>query len=78
MSFSTECVALTTDIWTSVATEAFLRVTCHFCGEGSEMKSLPLTTMPLEERHSCQYCRLAGGDHCQITYSILIGEGSCP
>lgn len=48
----TECVALTTDIWTSVATEAYLGVTCHFLGEDWEMKSLSLTTMPLEERHT--------------------------
>lgn len=48
----TECVALTTDIWTSVATEAYLGVTCHFLGEDWEMKSLSLTTMPLEERYT--------------------------
>ncbi|XDV36787.1 hypothetical protein PO909_006510 [Leuciscus waleckii] len=48
----TECVALTTDIWTSVATEAYLGVTCHFLGEDWEMKSFSLTTMPLEERHT--------------------------
>ncbi|XP_077065670.1 E3 SUMO-protein ligase ZBED1-like [Siphateles boraxobius] len=48
----TECVALTTDIWTSVATEAYLGVTSHFLGEDWEMKSLSLTTMPLEERHT--------------------------
>ncbi|KAK0138793.1 Zinc finger BED domain-containing protein 1 [Merluccius polli] len=36
----TECVALTTDIWTSVATEAYLGVTCHFLGEDWEMKCL--------------------------------------
>lgn len=48
----TECVALTTDIWTSVATEAYLGVTCHLLGEDWEMKSLSLTTMPLEERHT--------------------------
>uniref|UniRef100_A0A3Q2YJJ4 Zinc finger BED domain-containing protein 4-like n=2 Tax=Hippocampus comes TaxID=109280 RepID=A0A3Q2YJJ4_HIPCM len=47
----TECVVLTTDIWTSVATEAYLGVTCHFLGEDWEMKSLYLTTMRLEERH---------------------------
>ncbi|XP_061542548.1 E3 SUMO-protein ligase ZBED1-like [Phycodurus eques] len=48
----TECVALTTDFWTSVATEAYLGVTCHFLGEDWEMKSLYLTTMRLEERHA--------------------------
>lgn len=48
----TECVALTADIWASVATEAYLGVTCHFLGEDWEMKSFSLTTMPLEERHT--------------------------
>lgn len=33
-----------------MATEAYLGVTCHFLGEDWEMKSLSLTTMPLEER----------------------------
>ncbi|XP_059208582.1 E3 SUMO-protein ligase ZBED1-like [Centropristis striata] len=47
-----ESVALTADIWTSVATEAYLGVTCHFLGNDWEMKSLTLTTMPLEERHT--------------------------
>ena len=46
------CVALTTDIWTSVATEAYLGVTCHFLGDDWEIKSLSITTMPLEERHT--------------------------
>lgn len=48
----TDSIALTTDIWTSVATEAYLRVTCHFIREDWEMESYSLTTMPLEERHT--------------------------
>uniref|UniRef100_A0A8C1VWD7 HAT C-terminal dimerisation domain-containing protein n=1 Tax=Cyprinus carpio TaxID=7962 RepID=A0A8C1VWD7_CYPCA len=48
----TDSVALTTDIWTSVATEAYLGVTCHYLGEDWEMLSHCLTTMPLEERHT--------------------------
>lgn len=47
----TDCVALTTDIWTSVATEAYLGVTCHYLDDW-KMKSLSLVTMPLEERHT--------------------------
>uniref|UniRef100_A0A3B5A3U7 BED-type domain-containing protein n=1 Tax=Stegastes partitus TaxID=144197 RepID=A0A3B5A3U7_9TELE len=47
-------IALTTDIWTSVAAEAYLGVTCHFLGEDWGMKSHSLTTMPLEERHSAE------------------------
>ncbi|KAI7790056.1 putative zinc finger BED domain-containing protein 4-like, partial [Triplophysa rosa] len=48
----TDSIALTTDIWTSVATEAYLGVTCHYLGEDWEMLSHCLTTMPLEERHT--------------------------
>uniref|UniRef100_A0A3Q3FQ82 Zinc finger BED domain-containing protein 1-like n=1 Tax=Kryptolebias marmoratus TaxID=37003 RepID=A0A3Q3FQ82_KRYMA len=48
----TDSIALTADIWTSVATEAYLGVTCHFLGEDWKMKSHTLTTMPLEERHT--------------------------
>ncbi|XP_049902249.1 E3 SUMO-protein ligase ZBED1-like [Epinephelus moara] len=45
-------IALTTDVWTSVATEAYLGITCHYIGDEWNMKSICLTTMPLEERHS--------------------------
>uniref|UniRef100_A0A8C5NCM1 BED-type domain-containing protein n=1 Tax=Gouania willdenowi TaxID=441366 RepID=A0A8C5NCM1_GOUWI len=48
----TDSIALTIDIWTSVATEAYLGVTCHFLGEDWGMESHSLTTMPLEERHT--------------------------
>uniref|UniRef100_UPI003AAD97D9 E3 SUMO-protein ligase ZBED1-like n=1 Tax=Centroberyx gerrardi TaxID=166262 RepID=UPI003AAD97D9 len=48
----TDSITLTTDIWTSVATEAYLGVTCHFLGEDWEMESHSLTTMSLEERHT--------------------------
>uniref|UniRef100_G3N6T4 HAT C-terminal dimerisation domain-containing protein n=1 Tax=Gasterosteus aculeatus TaxID=69293 RepID=G3N6T4_GASAC len=47
-------IALTTDVWTSVATEAYLRITCHFISDDWELTSFCLrpTTMPLEERHT--------------------------
>lgn len=48
----TECIALTTDIWTSIATEAYIGVTCHYIGVNWRMVSHCLTTMPLEERHT--------------------------
>lgn len=47
-----DCVALTTDIWTSVAVEAFMGVTCHCVTKDWEMQSFILTTLPLEERHT--------------------------
>ncbi|XP_049608368.1 E3 SUMO-protein ligase ZBED1 isoform X2 [Syngnathus scovelli] len=48
----TESVALTTDVWTSVATESYLRVACHFVGEDWQMKSFSLTTGRLKENHT--------------------------
>ena len=45
-------IALTTDAWTSVATEAYLGITCHFISDDWELTSFCLTTMPLEERHT--------------------------
>uniref|UniRef100_G3N9Y2 HAT C-terminal dimerisation domain-containing protein n=1 Tax=Gasterosteus aculeatus TaxID=69293 RepID=G3N9Y2_GASAC len=45
-------IALTTDAWTSVATEAYLGIACHFISDGWELTSFCLTTMPLEERHT--------------------------
>lgn len=45
-------IALTADIWTSVATEAYLGITCHYIGDDWDMKSVCLTTMPLEDRHT--------------------------
>lgn len=47
----TDSMALTTDIWTSVATEAYMGVTCHYL-KNWKMVSHCLTTMPLEERHT--------------------------
>ncbi len=45
-------IALTTDAWTSVATEAYLGITCHFITDDWNMQSVCLTTMPLQDRHT--------------------------
>ena len=47
-------ITLTTDAWTSIATEAYLGVTCHFITEDWELTSYSLTMMPLEERHTAE------------------------
>lgn len=47
----TDSVALTMDIWTSVATEVYLGLTCHYL-KNWKMVSHCLTTMPLEESHT--------------------------
>ena len=45
-------IALTSDAWTSVATEAYLGITCHFINDDWELTNFCLTTMPLEGRHT--------------------------
>lgn len=45
-------IALTADAWTSVATEAYLGITCHFLSDDWKLNTFCLTTMPLEERHT--------------------------
>ncbi|XP_053551460.1 E3 SUMO-protein ligase ZBED1-like [Bombina bombina] len=47
-------IALTADIWTSIATEAYLGITCHYIGADWKMHSICLTTMPLEDRHTAK------------------------
>lgn len=44
--------ALTADAWTSLATEAYLGITCHYLSDDWVFKNYCLTTMPLEERHT--------------------------
>jgi hypothetical protein len=46
-----EFVCLTTDAWTSTATEAYLGVTAHYL-KTWELKSCALAVKPLEERHT--------------------------
>ncbi|XP_040297398.1 E3 SUMO-protein ligase ZBED1-like [Bufo bufo] len=48
-------IALTADIWTRVATEAYLGITCHYIGDDWKMNSICLTTKPLEERHTAAH-----------------------
>lgn len=45
-------ITLTTDAWTSIATEAYLGVTCDYINENWEMVSIVLCTLPLEDRHT--------------------------
>ena len=60
-------IALTTDVWTSVATEAYLGITCHKLE--TNMKSICLTTMPLEERPMLLYLQLL---FLYFTHSLIL------
>ena len=48
-------VALTSDGWTSRATESFLIVTAHYITSEWEMKSSVLQTQPLYESHTSKH-----------------------
>ena len=52
-------ITLTTDAWTSIATEAYLGVTCHYINDNWEMVSFVLCTKPLED-DTLQKTLLAG------------------
>lgn len=47
-----ETVVMTTDMWTSRATEAFITVTCHIIDENWKMQTYVLETSSFSERHS--------------------------
>ncbi|CAK6977530.1 zinc finger BED domain-containing protein 1 [Scomber scombrus] len=51
---ATSKISLTTDAWTSLVTEAFLGVTCHFIDDNWDLVSFNLTTLPMEERHTAE------------------------
>lgn len=48
-------VALTTDGWTSRATESFLTVTAHYITSEWEMRSCVLQTRPIYESHTSEH-----------------------
>lgn len=50
----TDKVALTTDIWTSLAVESYVTVTCHYIDEEWEMKSTVLQTHSMPERDTAE------------------------
>nr|XP_054604938.1 E3 SUMO-protein ligase ZBED1-like [Nothobranchius furzeri] len=47
-------ISFTTDAWTSLVTESYLGVTCHFINDNWDLHSFNLTTLPVEERHTAE------------------------
>ena len=45
-------MALTTDIWTSMTTEAYMTVTCHFIDPNLKLQNFVLETIRFPERHT--------------------------
>jgi len=48
----TNDVSLTTDIWTSIATDAYIDVTAHFIDESFNMYTYMLAVKPFPESHT--------------------------
>ena len=47
-----DSVAITADIWTSIATDSYLTVTIHYLNEEREIKRIVSGTLPLLESHT--------------------------
>ena len=47
-------IALTTDIWTSVATQAYITVTAHFVSSNWKLRTYLLQTMTFPESHTAK------------------------
>ena len=45
-------IALTTDIWTSLATENYFSVTAHYTDSNWELQAFVLETLSFPERHT--------------------------
>ena len=50
----TSGIGLTTDSWTSLATENYITYTAHYITKAWEMKSKVLSTQASEERHTAE------------------------
>ena len=48
----TKFITLTTDIWTSMATESYITVTAHYIDGNWELQAFVLETMPFPDRHT--------------------------
>ena len=48
-------MVLTTDIWTRMATEAYMTVTCHFIDPNLKLQNFVLETIGFPERHTSYY-----------------------
>uniref|UniRef100_A0A673GRL3 BED-type domain-containing protein n=1 Tax=Sinocyclocheilus rhinocerous TaxID=307959 RepID=A0A673GRL3_9TELE len=53
-SLNNRSVALTTDGWTSLHTDAYVTVTAHFISDGWEIKNYVLKTEELREKHTAE------------------------
>ena len=59
-------VALTTDLWTSMATDSYITITCHFVSDSWEMRNVAVATRPFDTQHS--------GDNIRTTLKAIADE----
>lgn len=59
---SGENISLTTDGWTSIATEAYVTVTAHFINDDWELKDIILKTAEVQETHTAEHVAECIGD----------------
>ena len=68
-------MALTTDIWTSMATEEYMTVTAHYIDPNLKLQNFVLETLPFPERHTGVNVaeKLKGvGERWGITHKVII------
>ena len=68
-------MALTTNIWTSMATEAYMTVTAHYIDPNLKLQNFVLETFPFPERHTDVNVaeKLKGvGERWGITHKVII------
>lgn len=60
-----EFVTITTDMWTSISTEAFIAVTAHFVTQNWQLKSMLLDCCRFEGTHTGEHIRSGISNICQ-------------
>ena len=70
----TKFCALTTDLWTSRATESYITVTCHFLTSSWELRSTVLDTLHVNQSHTAEVLStelISITDRWKITHKIV-------
>ena len=62
-------VALTSDLWTSRATESYLTITCHFLTSSWELKSIVLDTFQFKHSHTAE--NISAADKWDILSKVI-------
>ena len=69
-----DCITLTTDLWTTHATQGYILLTSHYINDNWELRSQILATRNVTDRHTGE--NIAQATKC-ITEEFNIKEVSC-